>query len=192
MEFVDCKNNTHTDLWTTTDGINFKDEGIVAIHADEIGTKNATYTRVYEHNNKFIMLYSGMDVDANLRSIYIAYSDDAKNWTQQKTPLVKPVSGENNEIFGPSLLKWKNKNLVVYQDNLGGKGGNLKCVIVNDNFDNVGFGGKRHTLLVPPDGPPVDGRFRGAEFYEFSNKLYMFSGASKRFKENIIYATANF
>ena len=184
------KNNSHTDLWTTTDGINFKDEGIVAIHADEIGTKNATYTRVYKHNNKYIMLYSGMNVEANLRSIYIANSDDAINWTQVKTPLVKPAPGENNEIFGPSFLKWGNKNLIVYQDNLGGKGGNLKCVIVNDNFDNVGTGGERHTLLIPPDGPPVNGRFRGTEFYKFSNKLYMFSGSSKRFKENIIYATA--
>ena len=66
------KNNGHTDMWSTTNGIDFTFEGI-AVHKDNIGSKNATYTRVYEHGiegigNKYIMLYTAKDESIDIRS----------------------------------------------------------------------------------------------------------------------------
>ena len=112
--------NSKTDLWTSMDGINFEFNS-TSITAEQIGTRNATYSRVYEYpiakyNSKYVMLYSGFIEEKEIRCIWLAHSLDAVEWTQLKTPLVKPVNGENSNIYGPAFLRYKNKNFVVYQD----------------------------------------------------------------------------
>jgi len=57
------RKNSQTEFWTSDDGLRFKHRG-VSITAKNIGTRNATYTRVYEYplkryGSKYIMLYSG-------------------------------------------------------------------------------------------------------------------------------------
>ena len=56
--------NKRTELWTSDDGLHFEYMG-VSVDAKNIGTKNASYTRVYEYplerfGSKYIMLYSGV------------------------------------------------------------------------------------------------------------------------------------
>jgi|GEM_PF-853304 hypothetical protein len=187
--------NSQTELWTSEDGITFEYHS-VSITAKNIGTRNATYSRVYEYplkkyDSKYIMLYSGFIEGREIRCVWLAHSKDAENWMQLKTPLVEPIEGEMNDCYGPSLFRWKGKNYVVYQDHTSWRGGNLKYVEVDQELNPVGAGGKRYVLMDPPDEPPLNNRIRGAEFYFENGKIYLYSSASKD-PRLIVYATAEF
>ncbi len=189
------RKNSQTEVWTSKDGINFKYHS-VSVKASNIGTRNATYSRVYayrikKYGNKYIMLYSGyIEGEGNdIRCIWLAHSKDAENWVQLKTPLVKPIEGENNDCYGPAFLQWKGKNYVTYQDHTTWRGGNLKYVEVDSEFTSVGDKGKRYVLMDPPAGPPLNDRYRGGEFYREGNKLYLYSSGSRN-PRLIVYATA--
>lgn len=177
------RKNSQTELWTSEDGLNFEYDS-VSITARDIGTRNATYNRVYEYplkrfGSRYITLYSGFIEGREIRCIWLAHSKDAKNWTQIKTPLVEPVEGDNDNLYGPSLLQWKGRNYVVYQDMTSWRGGNLKYVEIDRELNSVGAGGQRFVLVDPPSEPPLNDRLRGAEFYLEDNTLYLYSSASK-------------
>lgn len=111
------RKNSQTDLWSSSDGIHFEYRG-VSVTAGNIGTRNATYSRVYvyplpRYGSKYIMLYSGFIEERGIRCIWLAHSKDAENWTQLKDPLVEPVEGENNDAYGPALLRWRGRNFIV-------------------------------------------------------------------------------
>lgn len=187
------RKNSQTELWTSDDGIHFEYHS-VSITAKNIGTRNATYSRTYEYplekyGSKYIMLYSGFIEERGIRCIWLAHSKDADNWVQLKTPLVEPIKGEMNDCYGPSLFRWQGKNYVVYQDHTTWRGGNIKYVEVDQELSSVGAGGKRYVLLDPPDEPPLNNRYRGAEFYFENGKIYLYSSASKN-PRLIVYATA--
>lgn len=85
------RKNSQTELWTSDDGINFKYHSI-SITARSIGTRNATYSRMYEYplgkyGSKYVMLHSGFIEDRGIRCVWLAHSRDAENWVQLKTPL---------------------------------------------------------------------------------------------------------
>ncbi len=187
------RKNSQTELWTSEDGIRFEHHS-VSVTASGIGTRNATYSRTYEYRlkkygSKYVMVYSGFLEDRGIRCVWLAHSKDAVKWTQLKTPLVEPVEGENNDCYGPSLLQWEGKNFLVYQDHTTWRGGNLKYVELDENLNAVGAGGKRHVLIDPPAGPPLNDRLRGTEFYREGDTLYLFSSAS-RSPRLLVYATA--
>jgi len=187
------RKNSQTELWTSDDGIRFEHHS-VSVKAATIGTRNATYSRVYEYplrkyGSKYIMLYSGFIEERGIRCIWLAHSRDAETWTQLKTPLVEPVEGEMNDCYGPSLLQWRGRNYVVYQDHTSWRGGNIKYVEVDAELSPVGAGGKRRVLLDPPDEPPVNNRYRGGEFYVEDGKLYLYTSASKN-PRLLVYLTA--
>jgi hypothetical protein len=121
--------------------------------------------------------------------VWLAHSKDAENWVQLKKPLVEPVEGEQNDAYGPALLRWKNRNFVVYQDHTSWRGGNVKYVELDRELNPVGAGGKRHVLIDPPAEPPLNDRYRGGEFYFENGKLYFYSSASKD-PRLIVFATA--
>jgi len=188
------RKNSQTELWTSDDGIHFEYKG-VSITAKNIGTRNATYTRVYaypleRYGSKYVMLYSGFIKERGIRSVWLAHSRDAEHWIQLKTPLVEPAVGENNDIYGPSLLQWENRNFIVYQDHTTLRGGNIKYVEVDRELNPVGSKGERFVLMDPPPDPPLNDRFRGGEFYLENDTLYMYSSASAN-PRIIVYATAN-
>ncbi len=188
------RKNSQTELWTSEDGIRFEHQG-VSITAKSIGARNATYTRVYEYpleriGSKYIMLYSGFIEDRGIRCVWLAHSKDAETWVQWKTPLVEPVDGENRDAYGPSLLRWKNRNFVVYQDHTAWRGGNIKYVEVDRELNPVGNRGERFVLLDPSPGPPLNDRYRGGEFYREGDTIFLFSSASSD-PRMIVYATAN-
>ena len=188
------RKNSQTELWTSDDGLRFEYKGI-SITAKKIGTRNATYTRMYEYplkryGSKYIMLYSGFIKERGIRCVWLAYSTDVENWTQLKIPLVEPVAGENNDIYGPSLLQWENRNFIVYQDHTTWRGGNIKYVEVDSELNPVGNKGERFVLMDPPPDPPLKDRYRGGEFYLENDTLYLYSSASSK-PRIIVYATAN-
>jgi len=188
------RKNPRTELWTSDDGIHFEYQG-VSITAKNIGTRNAHYTRVYEyplkkHGSKYIMLYSGISEKGGIRCVWLAHSKDAENWIQEKTPLVEPVAGETNVIYGASLLQWESRNFIVYQDNTTWRGGNIKYVEVDGELNPVGRKGKRFVLMDPPPDPPLNDRYRGGEFYLENDTFYMYSGAGSK-PRLYVYATAS-
>ena len=187
------RKNGRTELWTSRDGIRFEYRG-VSISAANIGTRNATYTRVYEYpleryGSKYVMLYSGFIRERGIRCVWLAHSKDAENWVQLETPLVEPIEGEKNDLYGPSLLRWKNRNYVVYQDHTTWRGGNIKYVEVDAELNPVGTKGKRFVLIDPPPRPPLKDRYRGGEFYLEDDTLYLYSSASSN-PRILVYATA--
>ena len=188
------RKNSQTELWTSEDGIAFQHRG-VSITAGKIGTRNATYTRVYEYplqryGSKYIMLYSGFIEERGIRCVWLAHSKDAETWVQLKTPLVEPVDRENNDVYGPSLLRWQNRCFVVYQDHTAWRGGNVKYVEVDAGLNPVENRGERFVLLDPSPDPPLKDRYRGGEFYREGDTLFLYSSAS-RDPRIIVYATAN-
>ena len=188
------RKNSQTELWTSDDGLRFEYKGI-SITAKNIGTRNATYTRVYaypleRYGSKYVMLYSGFIEERGIRCVWLAHSMDAEHWIQLKTPLVEPVVGENNDIYGPSLLQWENRNFIVYQDHTSWRGGNIKYVEVDSELSPVGNKGERFVLMDPLPDPPLNDRYRGTEFYLENETLYLYSSASSK-PRIIVYATAN-
>ena len=182
-----------TDMWTSDDGLHFVHHS-TSITGKNIGTRNATYTRVYEYpleryGSKYIMLYSGFDEARELRYVWLAHSKDATTWTQVKTPLVAPAKGEGDDIYGPSLFRWKGKNFIVYQDHTAYRGGNVKYVELDKQLNPVGNRGERHVLIDPVPDSPIDNRYRECEFYRDGNTLYMYSSGAEN-PRRIVFATA--
>ncbi len=103
--------------------------------------------------------------------------------------MIYPVEGENNDLYGPSLFRWKGRNFVVYQDHTGNRGGLVKYVELDDELNAVGKGGTRHVLIDPDPNCPVDNRYRGCEFYREGNMIYMYAGGGNR-PRILVYATA--
>ncbi len=187
------RKNGRTELWTTSDGIHFKYNS-VSVDSGNIGTRNASYSRVYEYplsryGSKYIMVYSGFIEERGIRCVWLAHSKDAISWTQIQTPLVEPIEGEKNDLYGPAFFQWKGRNYIVYQDHTAWRGGNLKYVEVDQDLNPVGDGGQRYVLIDPPSEPPLNDRYRGAEFYIEDDTIYLYSSASSQ-PRLIVYATA--
>jgi len=188
------RKNSQTELWTSDDGLHFEYQA-VSITAKNIGTRNADYTRVYEYplkryGSRYIMLYSGFIEERGIRCVWLAHSKDAEHWTQLNRPLVEPVAGEKNDIYGPSLLQWDSRNFVVYQDHIAWRGGNIKYVELDRQLNPIGNKGERFVLMDPPPDPPLKDRYSGAEFYLENDTLYLYSSASSN-PRIIVYATAD-
>lgn len=135
------------------------------------------------------MLYSGFIVDQGVRCVWRAHSKDGLDWTQEKTPLVAPIEGENNDLYGPSLFQWEGKNYVVYQDHTGNRGGLVKYVELDEQLNPAGKGGERFVLIDPDPKSPVDNRYRGCEFYREGDTIYMYCGAANH-PRVLAYTTA--
>ena len=187
------RKNGRTEMWTSNDGLDF-DYHSVSVDAKNIGTRNATYTRAYaypleRYGSRYIMLYSGFIVDRGIRCVWLAYSVDGESWRQEKTPLVEPIEGENKDLYGPALFRWKGTNYIVYQDHTGNRGGLVKYVEVGQQLNPVGSGGERFTLIERDPESPVGNRYRGCEFYREGDTIYMYSGGGSR-PRILVYATA--
>jgi len=85
-------------------------------------------------------------------------------------------------------VRWQGRNFIVYQDNTGWRGGNVKYVEVNRKLHPVGGKGERFILMDPP--PTLNERYRSAEFYLENDTFYMYSGAGSKHRI-YVYATAS-
>ncbi|MCP9927772.1 hypothetical protein [Cyanobium sp. CH-040] len=186
--------NSRTDLWTSSDGVRFRRQG-TSIRADAVNTRNATYTRAYDHplqrfGSRYVMLYSGWSERRGLRAIWLATSTDGSTWTQLPTPLVESAEGETRNIYDPALLRVGGRAFVVYQDQSAHRGGAIRYVEVDPELHPIGGGGRRFVLLEPDPGQPLQGRFRGTTFHQDGDRIVLLSGAASR-PGIIVYATAD-
>lgn len=184
--------NSQTELWTSDDGIHFERRG-VSITASKIGTKNATYTRFYEYplekfGSRYILLYSGYLTQRKVRSVWLAHSKDAVNWTQLRTPLVEPTPDENKQLYCPAFVQWQNRNFIVYADRTSWRGGKLRYVELDGALTPVGGGGQRYTLIDPP--AKLAHRLRSPEFLVEGDTIHMIAGGGKN-PRLIVYGSAS-
>ncbi|MEO1003029.1 MAG: hypothetical protein AAFX65_07955 [Cyanobacteria bacterium J06638_7] len=176
--------NSHTDLWTSRDGLNFERHS-TSIQASTVNTRNATYTRTYEHplrrfGSRYIMLYSGWSEARGLRAIWLAHSSDAEQWTQHPEPLVEPAPDETRNIYDPALLQLHGRTFIVYQDQSDHRGGAIRYVEIDPELHPIGSGGERFLLLDPDPAPPISGRFRGSTFHRHGDRIHLITGAASR------------
>ncbi|MEM0895889.1 MAG: hypothetical protein AAGJ79_03310 [Verrucomicrobiota bacterium] len=187
------RKNSQTELWTSKDGIHFEHDS-VSLRASDIGTRNASYNRVYEYplekfGSRYVTLYTGFMEERGIRCIWLAHSTNGRTWTPIKTPLAEPIEGEADNLYGPALLRWKGRNFLTYQDGTTWRGGNLKYVALDQELSTVSDGSERLVLIDPPEGPPMENRLRGSEFYLDGDTRYLFTSGA-RSKRLIAWATA--
>lgn len=185
--------NARTELWTSSDGINFQRHS-TSIHAATINTRNATYTRTYAYplerfGSSYVMLYSGLLEERGVRAIWLAISNDAETWTQLPTPLVEPAEHETAAIYDPALVLFDDRVFIAYNDASSHRGGSIRYVEIDRELNPLGSGGQRFVLKEPHPGPPLNGRLRSTQFHQEEDTLLLLSGASLR-PGIIIRATA--
>ncbi len=134
----------------------------------------------------------------------MAYSDNIEGpWTEYKqNPVIEGPSApdmrwieDKGKFFMWGHTKNSQTELWTSVDGIGfeyhttWRGGNLKYVELDQELNPVAARGKRYMLLDPPAEPPLNDRYRGAEFYLEGDTLYLYSSASKS-PRIIVLATA--
>jgi len=172
--------NSVTRLARSIDGIEFTYDSSVVSIADFDSITEASYARVFEYtipskNNKYIMLLMGNN--GGSRKIYLAWSNDGKQWTTRREPLISPTADEGDNIAGPYFYPWNGKNYVIHHNS----DGTLYITEVGANFDQEMHLGM---FYQDPDG------VRAASPYFFSegDVQYLFHVRGSRSYTNIAIA----
>lgn len=180
--------NTTTRVANSSDGLNFTyDKVVITTASVESGVTETSYARVFKYtipskNNVYTMMFMG--VKSGTRKIYLAWSNDARNWTAQATPLISPNTEEGGQISAATLFPWNGKTYVVYH----GGSGNMYATEVGPNFDMERHAGLFHDSL---SGAPDNGRSASAVFNTIGNTMYMVYEAGQRSATKIALAKAN-
>src|SRR5690606_2837888 len=133
--FLCCPGGNHgTRLATSADGLAFEYDSVVLTTADIPGNTEASYARVFEHTipsrgNRYVMMLMGNE--SGTRKIWLAWSDDGRDWTAQTTPLISPGPGESGQISSPWFFPWDDRYFVVYHSGSG----TMHATEVGENFD---------------------------------------------------------
>ena len=126
--------NSQTRLATSTDGISFSHQGVVASTGMFSNLSETSYARVFEYTiptkqNRYIMLLMGNN--AGTRRIYLAWSNDGRSWTAQQTPLISPNTQEGANVSAPWFYPWGGDYYVIYH----ASSGNMHITRVGANLD---------------------------------------------------------
>lgn len=181
-------NNT-TRLASSSDGINFTYEKVVLTGSnfnDGGPLKQCSYFRVYKHTmpskgNKYIGLLMGER--NNVRKIYLAWSNDGKDWITRPSPLISPISEEGTNLAGPSFFPWNNRYYVVYH----GSSGDMRIAEVGEDFEMV----NRLGVFYPADADTISGRACEPTFFSQGNIMHMWYTAGPVGSSKIAHAVAN-
>ena len=179
--------NTVTRVANSTDGINFTyDKAVITTASVESGVTETSYAKVFKYTipnkgNTYTMLFMGNK--GGTRKIYLAWSNDARNWTAQSTPIISPNTEEAGQIAGPYLFHWNGKYYVIY--NAGS--GNMYATEVGANFDM-----ERHAGIFydSATSAPENGRAAAPYLFADGNTFYMFYEAGQRSATQIALAKA--
>lgn len=179
--------NTVTRFATSTDGITFTYGGRAVQTSQFSGLTEASYARVFRYTmpakkNIWTMLLMGNN--GGTRKIYLAWSNDARTWTTQSTPLISPNSQEGGQLSAPYYFPWAGKNYVAYHSGSG----NIHLTEVGPDFtleNHVGV------LYDSGSAPPEQGRSAAPSFFTLGNTMYMFFEAGPRLQTKIAYAKAD-
>ncbi|GLU50285.1 hypothetical protein [Nocardiopsis ansamitocini] len=178
------ENNT-TRLARSTDGINFRYQGVVLNTGMLPGTTETSYARVFEHSlpargARYVMLFM-RNSTANTRSIGWGWSANGINWTYDQQPLVLPSAVGAANISAPHLLTRNNSAYVVYHTSNGG----MRITEVGKDFTLRKHLGAFHT---PLKGAPDNGRAAAPSFGSDGGVHYMFYEAGNRLGATIAIA----
>jgi len=179
--------NTTTRVANSTDGINFTYDKIVVNTSNFNGISEASYARVFKHTmpakgNTYTMVLMGNNADT--RKIYLAWSNDGRNWTSQPTPLVSPISSEGTQLSSANFFPWNGKYYVVYHTS----NGNMHATEVGINFDMERHAGVFYDSQA---SSPDDGKASSPEFVTVGNTLYMYYATGPRLDGKLAFASAN-
>lgn len=179
--------NSTTRLATSTDGITFTYDKVVVSTANFTGISEASYARVFRHTmpsrgNTYTMLLMGNN--SGTRRIYLAWSNDGRNWTTQPTAFISPVSSEGNQLSSANFFPWNGRYYVVYHSN----NGNMHATEVDSNFNILRRAG---TFYDSISGFPDDGKVSAPEFLTVGSTLYMYYATGPRLDSRLAFATAN-
>jgi hypothetical protein len=178
--------NTTTRLATSADGITFNYYGSVLTTANIPSSTETSYARVFAHQvpglgNNYIIVFMG--VTNGTRKIFWGWSKDAKKFTYDPVPLVRPGPDGQTDIAGPSLVKRNNTAYIVYH----GNGGKMFITEVGNSFDKETHLGVFHNPLA---GAPDNGRSASPSFGSDNGVDYMFYEAGQRLSATIAVARA--
>ncbi|MFA7407380.1 MAG: hypothetical protein WCY93_06015 [Anaerolineaceae bacterium] len=108
-------------LATSSDGINFKEEGVVFSPSDSGWDSLSVVTpRIFCENDIFLMAYAGDDNEKDYPTNFgFAFSKDLRNWKRYShNPVYSgggPDSWESRAIWFPEILKVDNKYFMWYE-----------------------------------------------------------------------------
>ncbi|TSB47463.1 hypothetical protein [Alkalicoccobacillus porphyridii] len=179
--------NTETRLASSEDGIHFDYEQTVVDTSDFSDISEASYARVFEYelsgkNNQYIMMLMGNNQET--RKIYLAWSDDGRNWETQQEPLISPITGQGGNLSGAYYFPYEGNHYVTVH----GSSGNQYVVDVGENFDQEVHLG---SFYQPIESTPENGRAASRSFIYSEDKLYMIYEAGQRGSTKIALAKAN-
>ena len=181
------ENNT-TRLSTSEDGIHFEYEKVVVTTADFDHVSEASYARVFEYtipdkNNKYVMLLMGNNKES--RKIYLAWSNDGKNWETQRTPFISPINNgtfdHKGNLSGAYYFPWEGRHYVT----IHAGDGNQYLVEVGENFDCEIHHGAFHEAT---GDYPDYGRVASRSFIQEGDTVYMFYEVGQRGSTKIALA----
>jgi predicted GH43/DUF377 family glycosyl hydrolase len=175
--------NHQTRLATSVDGLAFDYDSIVLTTADIPGNSEASYARVFEHTipskgNRYVMMLMGNE--SGTRKIWLAWSDDARHWTAQPTPLISPSADEGGQISSPWFFPWEDRYFVVYHSGAG----TMHATEVGENFDR-----EDHLGVFYESSTGL--RSAAPSFITEGDTMYMFYELGHRLNAKIAYATAD-
>lgn len=175
--------NSQTRLATSSDGLNFTYDDVVLTTADIPGNSESSYARVFEHrlpskDNRYIMLLMGND--SGTRKIWLAWSNDGRDWTAQTTPLISPGEGEGGQLSGPWFFPWDDRYFVVYHSGAG----TMHVTEVGEDFDR-----EDHLGVFYESSTGL--RSAAPSFITEGDTMYMFYELGHRLNATIAYATAD-
>ena len=178
--------NQTTKYAVTTDGINFTYGGVCMNGGDYAHIFKYTIPR---YNNKYIMLASHNN--SGTRDIRLWYSNDARTWTAQSTPLFTQSTIGQAAVCSPIYVYYNGKHYVwAHGDNttdLSNLQTNIYSVEVGANFDLSRFVGKVYDREQVYVGNP---RVGDPYVFQDNGTLYMFASVGQRLYQDIYLANA--
>ncbi|MFD4026273.1 twin-arginine translocation signal domain-containing protein [Streptomyces sp. NPDC058576] len=180
------ENNTMR-LARSADGLNWTYDSVILTTAQlPSGVTETSYARAFRHTiagrgNTYIMLFMGNQ--AGTRKIWLAWSNDQRNWTVRQTPLISPAADGESQIGNPHLVLKNGVPHVIYNGSLG----RIYVTRVGAAFTEEAHLGAMHT---PLSGFPDYGRAAAPAFAQVDGVVYMYYEAGIRLDGRIAIATA--
>jgi hypothetical protein len=181
------ENNT-TRLATSEDGIHFDYEKAVVTTADFDAVSETSYARVFkytipEKGNKYIMLLMGNNKEN--RRIYLAWSNNGKEWETQRTPIISPIKTDTfdhkGNLSGAYYFPWEGRHYVAVHAG----DGHQYIVEVGENFDLA----IHHGAFNKATGEdPEYGRVASRSFLQEGDTVYMYYEVGQRGSTKIALA----
>jgi hypothetical protein len=186
--------NNQTRYATTTDGIHFNYEGVAVDTGDFNGTSEASYARVFrtalpEKDAQYVLMLMGNQ--SGTRPLYLAWSNDARNWTSMSDPLITPHGNPTDgpQISSPHLLEWEGQKYIAYHQNFSAANpppGDIWATPITNNFE---VAGPPRLLFAAQPGEDLN-HVWAPSFISDDDTMYMYYDSGSRLHSLIRYATA--